>query len=472
MKKIMKLMLAFVLMLVQVIPNVGAVMNNDNGVITINNTIAGKDYSVYQVLVLDSYDEESKGYVYKVDTESVWYDFITSNEIDGVYVNVDEENFVTWVENADVNEFATKALQYAKDNEIEPTKKDTATSTTVTFENLNLGYYLVDSSLGALCGLTTTKPSATINEKNSEPTIVKEVMENTIGKFTEGADKVNNASIGETVYYQTTITVGKGAENYVLYDIMSSGLTLNKTISVKLNGEALENTDYEIKYDVKDGDVTYTFVIEFNGELNVNDVILVEYNAQLNKDAVVGSNGNINETWLEYGDNHSTTHDTTTTYTYSFDLVKTTDTNTVLEGAKFKLYDAKTGGNEIAVVKVSEGVYRVAYGDEVGVEIEASIAKITGLDAGTYYLEETKNPDGYTKLLTRVEVTITDSNLDANVENNTLVSGGVQVINTTGNTLPETGGMGTVLFISIGSLMVVLFGVLLVTKLRISKMDI
>ena len=32
---------------------------------------------------------------------------------------------------------------------------------------LELGYYLIDSTMGALCGLTTTNPDASINAKNS-----------------------------------------------------------------------------------------------------------------------------------------------------------------------------------------------------------------------------------------------------------------------------------------------------------------
>ena len=66
------------------------------------------------------------------------------------------------------------------------------------------------------------------------------------------------------------------------------------------------------------------------------------------------------------------------------------------------------------------------------------------------------------------EITLTGNNT-ATVENNKWTSGGLQVINLTGNELPHTGGMGTVLFILIGSLMVLGFGVLLVTKLRMSK---
>ena len=90
------------------------------------------------------------------------------------------------------------------------------------------------------------------------------------------------------------------------------------------------------------------------------------------------------------------------------------------------------------------------------------------------------SPNGYNLLADFVEVIVT-ANYDDEGVSTTLVSGAkdelvtydqdkVTVINTTGNELPSTGGMGTVLFLTIGSLMVLGFGVLLVTKLRMAKM--
>lgn len=500
MKKIMKLMLAFVLTVMYLIPNVSAAVNNNDGVIEINQAISDKKYSVYQILVLDSYDEESNGYIYKVDTKSAWYGFVTRTDVDGVYLEVNKTNYtVKWKGSEDAERkaaFAKMALQYALDNKIEPTAAKKASGNTVTFEGLNLGYYLVDSSLGALCGLTTTKPSAEVNEKNSVPTITKEVMEDSVGKFTEGADKVNTATIGDKITYQTTITAGLGAHNYKLFDTMDAGLKFNNDVTVMLNGVALDSKDYVVTPGTEDDD--YTFTVKFNIDLKQNDVLLVEYTATLNNKAIIAGNGNKNTTYLEYGaiyekengtiveTRHETEKDITTTYTYNFELVKTDEAKKVLTGAKFRLYDGKgNDANEIAVVKVSDGVYRVAYENETGVEIEAGIAVINGLDTDTYYLEETRNPDGYTKLLDRQEVKINDANLDAEINEETVatedgksttkytyVDGGVQVINTVGSALPETGGIGTVLFITIGSLMVTLFGLLLVTKYRMSKMDI
>lgn len=193
--------------------------------------------------------------------------------------------------------------------------------------------------------------------------------------------------------------------------------------------------------------------------------------------AVIYPGPNTNETKLVYGEGSETTWDKTETFTYQFDLVKTKTDKTVLDGAEFKLYDAKTGGNEIALIDESNGVYRVATAAEKAAEgfvsatIKAGKVTIKGLDSGTYYLEETKAPAGYNVLAERVEVKIDHANLTATVEGDTYVSGGVQVINQTGAELPSTGGIGTTIFYVVGGLLVVAAGVLLVTRKRMSKSE-
>ena len=162
---------------------------------------------------------------------------------------------------------------------------------------------------------------------------------------------------------------------------------------------------------------------------------------------------------------------TTTTETYYFDIVKDNDKDEVLTGAEFKLYDALTGGNEIPVVKIDDGVYRVAEANETGVAIEAGQARIKGLDGTkTYYLEETTAPVGYNILTSRVAVAINNSDNTATVENDQdvtkYVSGGVEIVNQRGAELPSTGGIGTTIFYVIGAILVIGAGIVLVTRRR------
>jgi LPXTG-motif cell wall-anchored protein len=246
--------------------------------------------------------------------------------------------------------------------------------------------------------------------------------------------------------------------------------------------ESCTHADHKITHaagDVCDFEVNFTET--FCDTLKPNDRIIVYYNAMLNRNAVIGGAGNENKTKLEYGEaNRVTSEDKTTTYTFSIDIIKTDSTNKLIDGAKFKVYDAPTGGNEVRVVWLRDEadgtkVYRRARADELtGAEIEVVKGKavVLGFDNGIYYLEETKAPDGYNKLTSRKEFTIADGNLDAIFNEGIYSTGsGVHVVNKTGSMLPETGGMGTMLFISCGAAVVLGAGVLLVTKKRMSMIQ-
>ena len=470
MKKIINTLLVFVLLLIP-ITIANAAVNSNDGTITIKNTKAGKTYSVYEIFKLESYSGSAFSYTIMDDFK----DFIENGEGKN-YVDVNEAGYVTWKTGASEKDFSQKALAWAKANNVSPVQTIVATGTEVKFENLNLGYYLVDSSLGALCGLTTTKPNAIVNEKNGEPTVEKEVQELPAGSWGEE----NSASIGDTVNFRTTITVRSGAQNYVLHDVMNKGLELDRTsIKVKVNGVTVDASNYTITYGIENYDTNTkdTFTIKFNDSyvagLADGTTIVVTYSAKLTSDAVIGVEGNPNKTYLDYSENNRTTEDTTKTYTFEFDIVKTDTSKKLLTGAQFKLYTAKTGGKEVAVKKISEGVYRVDTTLTEGDIIEAGHVTIVGLDNGTYYLDEIKAPDGYNKLTSRVEIIINNANNNATLDiNNTYQEGGVRVENKTGAELPSTGGIGTTLFITIGSILVLAMGTILVTKLRISKMEI
>ena len=129
--------------------------NSNSGSITIDNAEVGHTYSAYQVLVLESYNTDANAYSYKA--ASGWGDWLKTQT---KYVNVDAQGYVTWVQNADAAAFAKAALAHAEAKKITPTATETATSSTVTFSSLNLGYYLVDTTLGTLCSLDTTVPNA------------------------------------------------------------------------------------------------------------------------------------------------------------------------------------------------------------------------------------------------------------------------------------------------------------------------
>lgn len=465
-KKILSLLLLLVLSLAQV-GNVKA--DGTKGTITINNAIVNETYSIYRILDLETYDAQNNHYIYRANTK--WQAFINDASKGGKYLEAKHENgntYYVWKENADQVKFTEEAIAYAKANSIEAEAFKTATSTTVKFEKLDLGYYLVSSSVGSLLHLTTTNPNGEINEKNTiKPDVDKEVKENSTGVY----GKENDATIGDTVEFKSTITTGAGFKDYVLYDKMSNGLTLNANsikayVIVNSAEVAIDEQYYTVNTNVEGYTFTVTFTDEFIAKQPINTKIVVKYTATLNENATIEGTGNINETNLKYG-NETTETKTTTTYTYKFNLKKTDAAENEIEGAEFKLYDKDN--HEILVVLENEAdsIYRVAVEGETGVTIKVGHATIKGLDAGTYYLEEVVSPEGYNKLTSKVKVEVKGKNND-----NSFHINNISVVNYTGSLLPETGGIGTMLFITFGLILILGFGLLLVTKLRAYKANI
>lgn len=464
-KKTLSLLLLLVLSLAQV-GNVKA--DGTKGTITINNAIVNETYSIYRILDLETYDAQNNHYIYRANSK--WQAFINDASKGGKYLEAKNENgntYYVWKENADQVEFTKEAIAYANANSTETEASKKATSTTVQFTELDLGYYLVSSSVGSLLHLTTTNPNGEINEKNTiKPEVDKEVKENSTGVY----GKENDATIGDTVEFKSTITTGAGFKDYVLYDKMSKGLTLNsgsiKAYVIDNNDEVAIDKDY---YNVNINVEGYTFTITFDNEFIAkqprNTKIVVKYTATLNENATIEGNGNTNETNLKY-DNGTTETKTTTTYTYKFNLKKTDADEKEIEGAEFKLYK---DNKEILVVLENEAdsIYRVAVGNEAGVTIKVGHATIKGLDVGTYYLEEVVSPEGYNKLTSKQKVEVKGKNND-----NSFHINDISVVNYTGSLLPETGGIGTMLFITFGLILILGFGLLLVTKLRAYKANI
>ena len=452
------------------------------GKITINSAIAGQTYKIYRILELESYNADTKSYAYKATT--TWENFIKGTTIKDVYVTIDANGYVTWKNNADVAEFAQKALAYAKTIADEGNATVAEGSSTVTFDNLALGYYLVESSVGALCGLTTTDNEVTIAEKNGVPSVEKKVQEDSTNNWVDS----NTADIGQIVNFKTTITAQQGAQNYVLHDKMDAGLTLTDgSVAVKFkSGGTEKNLTKDIEYTLTTSGLTdgcafeITFTQSFCDTLVADDKIIVTYSATLDDDAVPKTEYK-NETWLKYGVNSETNHDTTTTKTFELPVFKYTmknSTKTALADAIFTLSKNANGTNPIELVSVSENdttgdIYRVAKENEATgttkiTEITTTTSgkfTIKGLDADTYYLTETKQPAGYNKLKDPVKVVIKEDGT-ITVGTATTTATTVEVENNTGSILPSTGGSGTTLIYILGAVLVLGSSVVLITKKR------
>lgn len=477
-KRVLALLAAFALVLAMAVP---AFAEGETGSITVQGAVNGESYSIYKIFDVTGYDTTTKPHkiAYKVTDD--WASFFEKGKPGAAYVTLDSKKQIsgTMLDSSTAPEFAAAAIKWAKDSthNIKATESKTANEGGVTFTGVTNGYYLVDTSLGALCSLdNVTGNTATISEKNKVPSVEKKV------KNGDSYDSSNSAKIGDTVEYKTTITINGSVEKVVLHDKMDAGLTFNETsVKVKVGGADVAADSYTLKKSAELSD-SCTFEIEFKDSyiagLKTGTQIEVTYSATLNKNAVIGTTGNKNDTWLKYGNNGSVTSETTT-YSYSFDLVKTDSDGTLLAGAKFKLYADKNCTKEIKLVADGDNVYRVATTGETAVDsIETnanSALTIKGLKGTTtYYLKEIEAPKGYNELENAFEFTIGSANISSNLSatNNKWVeetSTGIHITNNAGTTLPSTGGMGTTVFYVVGGGLMAVAVVLLVTKKRMEN---
>jgi len=339
---------------------------------------------------------------------------------------------------------AQALLAWAAEHNIDPVKTESvgadADTTTVTFTELDLGYYLIESSLGALVALDSTIPDAQMYEKNEEVSVDKVIVKTEDDKTTEEDEseyvKSNEVSVGDVVPFQTTIHAKPGAQEYVLHDKLSEGLTYNNDAAIAdlraFDPDGAENQewDYKVVSGTEQTDpcaFEIVFSEKYLSTITTATDIVVTYSATLNDKAVIEGTGNPNETWLKYGTDSSneSNHSTTVTYTWGFDVKKINNENEALKGAKFTLAPEPVASAEPepltftkeADAETEDAVYRY---DLEGTVTELETPKsgyiyIKGIKAGTYILTETEAPDGYNKLESPITVEII-ANLDNNGE--------------------------------------------------------
>ena len=497
------------------------------GTLTVNNTVAGKTLDLYQIFTATK-NGDNVAYTLNSAYEGFFQNKITgASKLKGEALS---EKAYAYVKEQ-VGDDGSKGATFAKDilgwilsasgetkTAVESTHRtaDTADTKTV-IDNLVYGYYVVYplgatdtstapgnetvKSVASLVNVTDT--TVTINMKSNYPTVVKKVNDKV-------ADDVN---IGDTVTYTLTSKVPDmtGYTSYVFNfkDTLSTGLTFKGITSVTVgSGENVQNVTagtgdntYTLTQDGQDITITMNNFLASN-KGKVGQTITVTYTATLNENAVTGFDANKNSATVEYSNKPGTTNkgesepSIVDVHTFNFTIFKyylNGADKTGLAKAEFELYKAngEVAGDKVNIKKVTDGVgYRVATPEEAatkGFKPDVIVSGtdgrvlVKGLDAGTYYLRETKAPDGYNKLLSDIKVEIkpvydettgklTSYSVDYTYNGtkttgteikDTTTSPEVAVENKTGAQLPSTGSKGALMVTLAG---IVLFGVLTASK--------
>ena len=478
--------------------------------ITVNEAQKGHTYEAYQIL---------KGDVSKSQTTLSNVDWGTGIQADKKKDLEPSENVKTYVEK--LSQMTTSDEIKAEAQKIASVLSNTvAGSVSVTQDNakteikgLEPGYYLIKDKDGSLTVdeendeaeayteyILKIIADTTITPKTAVPSVKKKVMD------TNDTDNKNDAKIGwqdsadydigDDVPFQLTATLPANLQSYKSYylkfdDTLSQGLDFKeKTVTVKLGDKDVKSL-FKINYDKASNKLTFTCDnILDNKDKNGNkievkngDTIVIEYKATLNKNAVIGSTGNLNKVKLEFsnnpnkggeGDRGETPEDRVIVFTYKLTVKKVDKENKPLTGAEFTLFKIVDGKDK--PVKVENIIFSTnAEGTEFG---------FAGLDDGTYVLRETKTPDGYNSIedLTFTISAKHDENKD--IPELTELTGdpasgsvnvftpekdglSTDVINNKGSVLPSTGGAGRVAIYVIGAILVLGGGIVLVTKKRV-----
>ncbi len=360
------------------------------------------------------------------------------------------------------------------------------------------GYYLikdvgpVDAAAGEAYGRYVVKivGNTTITPKVSKVTFEKKVKDtNDTAGETSGWQDSADYDIGDSVPFQLTGTVADDFKQYTsayyfaFHDKMEESLDFEQNSVEVYVGSTLITDGYTLTYTPHTFDLVFDDLKNVAG-VNAGSKITVEFTAKLNEQAVLGKQGNVNEAQLEYSNNPYSEQRGTTNWdnviVFTYQVVVNKYANEAVAGkekagAAFKL--EKLVGETWTLVK------------DIPADETTTTFTFKGLDDGKYKLTETVTPSGFntidpieftvtadhkvtwegearTTILTSLNGTPTQAGLitfTPSVDTGTLST---DVINKSGSTLPETGGMGTTLFYVLGGVLVLAAVVLLVTKKR------
>lgn len=477
-KKIAGFILAFAMILAIAMPSV--VMADETYTLTLDNTVTGHIYEVYQIFTGKLSIKDHK----RVLSDLAWGSGVEAN----AYTVTAKEKANTLTDETKAKAFAKELVDGNKLSDTKVTKNSSEVTTVI--DGLAAGYYLVKDTDDTAYILQVVG-NASVKVKSDVPTSEKKVKDindstdTTVSGWQDSADW----DIGDVIPFKIEGTLPNNYTSYKTYtlkfhDKAEKGLTFNKdSVKVYVNDKQI-TSGYRIEEKNED---KCTFEVIFDEMKNIqeatnNSIVRVEYTSTLNEDAVLGELGNKNTMHMEFSNNPNneqggefgeTPDDTVIVFTYKVDVNKVDETGNKLTGAEFTLAKKIKGTKDTwkEITKVS------GTADD--------LFEFKGIDDGDYKLTETKAPDNYDKLSAPIYFTVTAGHVDGVTPSLDTFSGNItggnvgtmkftaykdsgtlstKVVNKPGSSLPETGGMGTTILYVAGAIMILAAGAFLVMQ--------
>ena len=345
-----------------------------------------------------------------------------------------------------------------------------------------------------------------ITPKVEKPTVEKKVYDNDDNSSwgdNDGWGSSADHAINEEFKFRLIATLpesennGRAYDYYKKYtvcfnDTLSNGISFDKLDTVEItngDGGASQVID-AANYTLTPNDPQSFFKLSIDDvktcvpDLNKGATITVTYTAHLNENAAVnGSAENKNSVRLQYSNNPRpdgeywgyTPESEVYVYTYQLNNTKLAENEhgAPLKDVGFRLYSDADYKNEVELYQDGEFYYPIKNAsNKQAVEMKSAedgTFNVKGLDAGTYYLKETKTPADYNPCdVPPVIIKANHKGNQVDLNGSTLST---TIINKKagGITLPSTGGIGTTIFYVVGGGLMVAAIVLLVTKKRMEN---
>ncbi len=488
MKKIAKVL--SVLMVIAMLLSVTGIMASaapTTGSITITNAAISETYTIVKLFdaVVSGTADGPIVYTGTIPTEL------------SAYFSQDANGYITSSASYLSEEAIAAMTTWAKAQTVPASNIKVADSDKVVFNNLPFGYYVVISSQGAAISVDSTNPDVKIEDKNStEWRVHKNVNDSNvdIGQTVEYTLGIHTANF----FYNTALGVSEKVTKYVIHDTLPDFLSDVTVTSIKIADVAQTVQQFNAS-----NEIVIPWVDASGNHLYSNEsYIEIKYTAVVTQKAVIDGDGNTNEmtvsVYVKDGDTEKKKEekkDHATIHTYALALQKVDNHNVPLVGAEFNIYGLTVSGEMGNYTVVSYNAVDAASnvpGTKMVTDNQGQLI-IKGLSTDKkdpVVLHEAKAPAGYNLLAADLPLTptpimeavwttetITYYDADGNVTseitsdytkvidyNVNLKAVTIKVINNPGQELPQTGGMGTTMFILFGSFTALAFAVVLVAR--------